>query len=37
MASLDKWRVSVVWQKRRIKTSGVGIVKSAWMILVFST
>ena len=38
MASwISKWRVSVVWQERRIKTSGVGIVKSAWMILVFNT
>ena len=28
--------MSVVWQGRRIKTSGVhvGIVKSAWMILI---
>ena len=25
-----------MWQERR-KTSGVGIVKSAWMILVFNT
>ena len=23
-----------MWQERRIKTSGVGIVKSAWMILI---
>ena len=37
MASLQrsKWRVSVVWQEKRIKTSGVGIVKSAWIILIF--
>ena len=26
-----------MWQERRIKTSGVGIVRSAWMILVFKT
>ena len=29
MASLDKEGMRVVWQERRIKTSGVGIVKSA--------
>ena len=39
MASLDKegrWRVSVVWQERRIKTSGVSIVESAWMLYSYS-
>ena len=28
--------MSVVWQERRIKTSGVGIVESAWMLYSYS-